>query len=149
MTLLKIGEKIHVIHRQLFEGDAKRHFVGEIEAREGMLARVKGYLVAMDPKTNQFMKRDALRTRLIALDCAGVIINVIPDQVKIAKIQYTHRASKDVLVSDGSEKPYRARVRPPSFYNLSSLPHIVTGNMVADVVAVIGSLDIVLGEIDR
>jgi NADH-quinone oxidoreductase subunit D len=53
------------------------------------------------------------------------------------------------IVSDGSEKPYRVRVRPPSFYNLSSLGHIITGNMVADVVAVIGSLDIVLGEIDR
>jgi NADH-quinone oxidoreductase subunit D len=53
------------------------------------------------------------------------------------------------IVSDGSEKPYRVRVRPPSFYNLFSLPHICQGNMVADVVAVIGSLDIVLGEIDR
>jgi len=53
------------------------------------------------------------------------------------------------IVSDGSEKPYRVRVRPPSFYNLSALGHIITGNMVADVVAVIGSLDIVLGEIDR
>jgi len=52
-------------------------------------------------------------------------------------------------VSDGSEKPYRVRVRPPSFYNLQAMPHIVTGNMVADVVAAIGSLDIVLGEIDR
>ncbi len=53
------------------------------------------------------------------------------------------------IVADGSEKPYRARVRPPSFYNLCSLAHICTGRMVADVVAVIGSLDIVLGEIDR
>jgi NADH-quinone oxidoreductase subunit D len=53
------------------------------------------------------------------------------------------------VVSDGSEKPYRVRVRPPSFYNLGSLPHIVQNGMVADVVAVIGSLDIVLGEIDR
>jgi len=53
------------------------------------------------------------------------------------------------VVSDGSEKPYRVRVRPPSFYNLQALPFIVEGNMVADTVAVIGSLDIVLGEIDR
>ena len=51
--------------------------------------------------------------------------------------------------SDGSEKPYRVRVRPPSFHNLSCLPHICEGGMVADVVAAIGSLDIVLGEIDR
>jgi NADH-quinone oxidoreductase subunit D len=53
------------------------------------------------------------------------------------------------VVADGSEKPYRVRVRPPSFYNLQALPFIVEGRMVADVVAVIGSLDIVLGEIDR
>lgn len=53
------------------------------------------------------------------------------------------------IVSDGSEKPYRVRVRPPSFFNLQSLPAMVKGNMVADVVAAIGSLDIVLGEIDR
>jgi NADH-quinone oxidoreductase subunit D len=53
------------------------------------------------------------------------------------------------IVSDGSEKPHRVRVRPPSFYNLEVLPHVVEGKMVADTVSVIGSLDIVLGEIDR
>lgn len=53
------------------------------------------------------------------------------------------------IVSDGSEKPHRVRVRPPSFYNLYVLPHVVENKMVADVVANIGSLDIVLGEIDR
>jgi NADH-quinone oxidoreductase subunit D len=53
------------------------------------------------------------------------------------------------IVSDGSEKPHRVRVRPPSFYNLFVLPHLVEGKMVADTVANIGSLDIVLGEIDR
>jgi len=53
------------------------------------------------------------------------------------------------LVSDGSEKPWRYRVRPPCFINLASLEDMVRGRMVADVIAVIGSLDIVLGEIDR
>lgn len=53
------------------------------------------------------------------------------------------------IVSDGSEKPYRVRVRPPSFYNLAALPFIARGTLVADTVAIIGSLDIVLGEIDR
>jgi NADH-quinone oxidoreductase subunit D len=53
------------------------------------------------------------------------------------------------LVSDGTEKPWRFRVRPPCFINLASLEDMVRGRMVADVVAVIGSLDIVLGEIDR
>jgi NADH-quinone oxidoreductase subunit D len=53
------------------------------------------------------------------------------------------------IVSDGSPKPYRLRIRPPCFVNLQSLLTMCKGNMLADVVAVIGSLDIVLGEIDR
>jgi NADH-quinone oxidoreductase subunit D len=53
------------------------------------------------------------------------------------------------IVSDGSKKPYRVHFRPPSFINISALPKLVIGRMVADVVACIGSLDIVLGEIDR
>jgi NADH-quinone oxidoreductase subunit D len=53
------------------------------------------------------------------------------------------------VVSDGSTQPYRCRVRPPSFVNLQALDRMVRGGLVADVVAIIGTLDIVLGEIDR
>ncbi len=53
------------------------------------------------------------------------------------------------VVSDGSTQPYRVRVRPPSFVNLQALDLMVRGQLVADVVAVIGTLDIVLGEVDR
>jgi NADH-quinone oxidoreductase subunit D len=53
------------------------------------------------------------------------------------------------LVSDGSNRPYRVHYRAPSFVNLQALPRMVEGRLVADVIAVIGSLDIVLGEIDR
>jgi NADH-quinone oxidoreductase subunit D len=53
------------------------------------------------------------------------------------------------IVSDGSAQPYRVRVRPPSFVNLQALDRMVRGGLVADVVAVIGTLDIVLGEVDR
>ena len=53
------------------------------------------------------------------------------------------------VVSDGSTHPYRVRVRPPSFVNLQALDMMIRGHLVADVVAVIGTLDIVLGEVDR
>jgi len=53
------------------------------------------------------------------------------------------------LVSDGTNRPYRCKVRSPSFSNLSSLPHMVHGELIADVVAVIGSIDIILGDVDR
>src|SRR5579859_6361426 len=53
------------------------------------------------------------------------------------------------MVSDGSAKPYRMRVRAPSFANLQALPRMIEGMQFADVVAAIGSIDIVLGEVDR
>ncbi|HVC82827.1 MAG TPA: NADH dehydrogenase (quinone) subunit D [Chloroflexota bacterium] len=53
------------------------------------------------------------------------------------------------LVSDGSNRPRRCHVRAPSFANLQALPRLCRGHLVADVVAIIGSIDIVLGEIDR
>ncbi len=53
------------------------------------------------------------------------------------------------VVSDGEPLPYRVRVRPPSFINLQALETMCLGRMVADVVACIGTLDIVLGEVDR
>jgi NADH-quinone oxidoreductase subunit D len=53
------------------------------------------------------------------------------------------------IVSDGTAKPYRVHMRTPSFYNLQVLPNMIVGRLLADVVAAIGSIDIVLGEIDR
>jgi NADH-quinone oxidoreductase subunit D len=53
------------------------------------------------------------------------------------------------MVSDGTGKPYRMRIRPPSYINLQSLKRMSIGHLVADVVALIGTLDIVLGEVDR
>lgn len=53
------------------------------------------------------------------------------------------------IVSDGGTKPYRMRIRPPSFVNLQAIEKMAKGAMIADLVAVIGTLDIVLGEIDR
>ncbi|MDF1544486.1 MAG: NADH dehydrogenase (quinone) subunit D [bacterium] len=53
------------------------------------------------------------------------------------------------ISSDGSNKPNRVRVRPPSFVNLAALPKLTEGGMFSDVVCAIGSIDIVLGEVDR
>ncbi|HEX4642578.1 MAG TPA: NADH-quinone oxidoreductase subunit D, partial [Candidatus Acidoferrales bacterium] len=53
------------------------------------------------------------------------------------------------VASDGSPKPYRMRMRTPSFVNLQALQKMVEGHLVGDAIASIGTLDIVLGEIDR
>lgn len=70
-----------------------------------------------------------------------------------AEVYHSIEAPKGELgyfvVSDGSTHPYRVRVRPPSFVNLQALDMMIRGHLIADVVAVIGTLDIVLGEVDR
>src|SRR4051812_9744307 len=53
------------------------------------------------------------------------------------------------LVSDGSAKPYRMHIRGPSFYNMQSMPHMLHGGLIADAVAVISSIDPIMGEVDR
>ncbi|MEI6043613.1 MAG: NADH dehydrogenase (quinone) subunit D [Chloroflexota bacterium] len=53
------------------------------------------------------------------------------------------------IISDGSSHPYRLKIRAPSFVNLQSLPLMTEGRMIADVITCIGTIDIVLGEVDR
>ena len=85
----------------------------------------------------------------------GPIMAKVPKVMKppVGEVYHSIEAPKGELgyfiVSDGSTQPYRLRVRPPSFVNLQALDKMVRGLLVADVVAVIGTLDIVLGEVDR
>jgi NADH-quinone oxidoreductase subunit D len=53
------------------------------------------------------------------------------------------------LVADGTNKPYRCKIRAPGFAHLSGMDHMTRGHMLADVTAILGSLDIVFGEVDR
>jgi NADH-quinone oxidoreductase subunit D len=53
------------------------------------------------------------------------------------------------LVADGSNKPYRAKLRAPGFLHLQAMDHVATGHQLADVAAIIGTMDVVFGEIDR
>ncbi|WP_018948792.1 NADH-quinone oxidoreductase subunit D [Thioalkalivibrio sp. ALMg11] len=73
----------------------------------------------------------------------------LPEGEAYAAIEHPKGEFGVYLVSDGSNKPYRLKVRPPGFVHLSALDEMARGHMLADVVAIIGTQDIVFGEIDR
>jgi NADH:ubiquinone oxidoreductase subunit D len=54
-----------------------------------------------------------------------------------------------MLTSDNSEKPLNCKIRSPSYYSLQALPKLVKGHYLADLAAIIGTIDIVFGEVDR
>ena len=71
-----------------------------------------------------------------------------PGEVQVA-IESPRGELAVYVASDGTAKPWRVKFRAPSFVNLQALPKLCEGRLIADVVACIGTLDIVLGEIDR
>jgi NADH-quinone oxidoreductase subunit D len=73
----------------------------------------------------------------------------VPEGEAYAAVEHPKGEFAVYLISDGANKPYRLKVRAPGFAHLSALNEMVVGHMLADVVAVIGTQDIVFGEIDR
>jgi NADH-quinone oxidoreductase subunit D len=73
----------------------------------------------------------------------------VPEGEAYAAIEHPKGEFAVYIVSDGANKPYRMKIRPPGFVHLSAMDEMARGHMIADAVAVIGTMDIVFGEIDR
>jgi NADH-quinone oxidoreductase subunit D len=116
------------------------------------LSRLRPGPVKADAPKVVLPDREAMKSHMDALIHHFLIVAEGFD-VPAGEVYHPIEASKGELGvymrSDGGPKPSRVHFRGPSFVNLSALPVMSEGEMVADVVAIIGSLDIVLGEIDR
>ncbi|MHB1122426.1 MAG: NADH-quinone oxidoreductase subunit D [Ramlibacter sp.] len=73
----------------------------------------------------------------------------VPEGEAYAAVEHPKGEFGIYFVSDGANKPYRMKIRPPGFVHLSAMDEMARGHMIADAVAVIGTMDIVFGEIDR
>ncbi len=143
----------------VFDGDVwARYIVRMREMKEShkivtqALARLKPGPVKADAPKVVLPDREAMKRHMDALIHHFLIVAEGFD-VPAGEVYMPIEASKGELGvyvrSDGGPKPSRVHFRGPSFVNLSALPQMAEGAMIADIVAIIGSLDIVLGEIDR
>jgi NADH-quinone oxidoreductase subunit D len=73
----------------------------------------------------------------------------VPEGEAYAAVEHPKGEFGIYIVSDGANKPYRLKIRPPGFSHLAAMDEMSRGHMIADAVAVIGTMDIVFGEIDR
>jgi NADH-quinone oxidoreductase subunit D len=73
----------------------------------------------------------------------------VPEGESYAAVEHPKGEFGIYIVSDGANKPYRLKIRPPGFPHLAALDEMARGHMIADAVAIIGTMDIVFGEIDR
>ncbi len=116
----------------------------------------KGDFIARIPNVTLPLKED-VETKPVFVDMEArshhfklIIHGIRPPKGEVyASIEAPKGELGFYIVSDGSSHPYRLKIRPPSFVNLEALSKMVEGRLLPDVVATIGSLDIVLGEIDR
>ena len=73
----------------------------------------------------------------------------VPEGEAYAAVEHPKGEFGIYLISDGANKPYRMKIRPPGFVHLAAMNELTRGHMLADAVAVLGPLDIVIGEVDR
>lgn len=100
--LLRVGEKVHLIHRRHFEAEPHRHFVGVVDAYEAGLLRVTGHVFTVDAMTFQFVRRPDLRTRIVSAVSGEIIINILPPSVNLEKVVYRQETGL-LRVTDGSD----------------------------------------------
>jgi len=141
------------------EGDVfARYEVRMAELRESIsmvkqaIAKLPDGPIKADAPKIVLPDREKMKTQMEALIHHFKIVTegfAVPAGEVYQGIEAGHGATGYYVVSDGTAKPYRVHMRYPSFATLQALETMCKGRMLADVVAVIGSIDIVLGEIDR
>jgi NADH-quinone oxidoreductase subunit D len=111
----------------------------------------KGPIKADSPKV-VLPDREKMKTQMEALIYHFKIITegfAVPAGEVYQAVESPRGEMGYYIVSDGTAKPYRVHMRGPSYANLQALAKMCEGQLIADVVAVIGSIDVVLGDIDR
>jgi NADH-quinone oxidoreductase subunit D len=106
---------------------------------------IQDYRIVPPPKDKVYTEMEALIQHFLVYS-QGFTVPAGDSYVPVEGPRGEHGFS---IVSDGTNRPYRIKLRAPSFYACQALPQLITGGMIADVIAVIGSTDVVMGDVDR
>ena len=106
---------------------------------------IKDYRIVPPPKDKVYSEMEALIQHFLIYS-QGFTVPAGEAYVPVEGPRGEHGV---YIVSDGSNRPYRIKMRPPSFYATQAIPRMIERGMIADVIAVIGSTDIVMGDVDR
>ncbi|MBN1810098.1 MAG: hypothetical protein JW909_13610 [Planctomycetes bacterium] len=100
--LLGMGDKVHIVMRRLFEGDLRRHFVGEVKEATEFAMVVKGYPFVYNAALGQWERKPELRVRYFSLSDNLIMVNVIPRTVDIEAVRYLFVKGR-LIVTDEAE----------------------------------------------
>jgi NADH-quinone oxidoreductase subunit D len=115
------------------------------------LRKNSGPVMAADHKVTP-PSREAMKTNMESLIHHFKLFSegyCVPEGEVYAAVEHPKGEFGIYLVSDGANKPYRLKIRAPGYAHLASIDEMARGHMLADVVAIIGTQDVVFGEIDR
>ena len=106
---------------------------------------IKDYRIVPPPKDKVYTEMEALIQHFLIYS-QGFTVPAGDAYVPVEGPRGEHGT---YVVSDGTNRPWRVKMRAPSFYACQGLPRLIIGGMIADVIAVIGSTDVVMGDVDR
>ena len=106
--MLSKGDKLFFITRRLFENDLRRHFIGEVLEVSTATVMVSGYAFVFDHTSNDFVRRDDLRTRIFSLIDAGIVISVLPRDAYVEDIHYHLNEQGRRILTD--EKTFKLNI---------------------------------------
>ena len=98
--IIEPGEKVHIFVRRNFEGELRRHFIGEVTAVQGSVVRLFGNSIVFDKTKNVFVKGKGERITIVDLAESGYIVNVIPKSVVISELVYKQNIEKQLVLTD-------------------------------------------------
>lgn len=101
-SVVTIGDKLHVITRRQFDGDVRRHFMGEVIGNTGSLVELEGVVMVFNEGSNEWIRQPETRRRIFSLGEAGHVVNRIPREAEIDQLMY-ERIDGELLVTDGKE----------------------------------------------